>query len=428
MELAVLGANHETAEIRLRERLVLSGPRLDAFYREIAALPGFQGVVALSTCNRTEVYWAGPVPMRDVLEAWASQVGLEPETFDEHLYLYTGERAVTQLFRVATGLDAMMLGETQILGQVKEAYQVAQARGVVGRLHRLFLAALRVGKRAHRETAIGEHALSMGYAAVELARKIYGPDLGALTAVMVGAGEMGTLAARHLKSAGVGHLVVINRTAARAEQLARELGGRALAWDHLEEAMRQADLVVSSTSAPEPVIRRDLVQRVVRSRRGRPLMLLDLAVPRDVEPGVERVADSVFRYDVDDLEGVVTENRRRREREAERVEHIIDEERAAYQQEMDVVAVAPVIRSLRAKAEGIRQQELAAAWRELAHLSDHDRAVVDRTTRLILNKLLNDPMVSIRGWASRPEGSVYLDALRDLFRLDEPSPSLPDDD
>jgi glutamyl-tRNA reductase len=428
MELAVLGANHETAAVALRERLVLDGPRLEQFYREAAALAGFQGMVVLSTCNRTEVYWAGAVPANEILTVWARRVGLTPEAFEDHLYLYTDDRAVTHLFRVATGLDSMMLGETQILGQVKEAYQGAQAAGVVGSLHRLFLAALRVGKRAHRETGIGEHALSMGYAAVELARKIYGVDLANLVTVVLGAGEMGALAARHLRSAGVRRMIVVNRTRARAEALAAELGGHVMDFTALEQALTEADLVVSSTSAADPIIRVDLVRRVLRARRGRPLMLLDLAVPRDVEPGVEDVSEAVFRYDIDDLESVVAENRRRREREAMRVAQIIDEEREAFRREMDVANVGPVIRSLRAKAERIRQQELNAAWRELGHLSEHDREVVERTTRLILNKLLNDPMVSIRGWASRPEGPVYLEALRDLFRLDEPSAPATDDD
>jgi glutamyl-tRNA reductase len=269
----------------------------------------------------------------------------------------------------------------------------------------------------------------MGYAGVELVRKIFGDHLQDLSALVVGAGEMGRLAARHLKSAGVGRIWVANRTRERATALALELGGApVLAWDQLAEALQVVDLVVASTSAPEPVVTAEDVRRAVKARRGRPLMFLDLAVPRDVEPGVEALAETVFRYDIDDLALVVAENRRRRQEEVRRVEEVIGEEQRAFRREMEVADIAPVIRRLREKAEGIRQQELAEAWRQLGHLSDHDRAVVDRTTRLILNKLLNDPMISIRGWAGRPEGSLYLDAVRRLFRLDDAPQPVADDD
>jgi glutamyl-tRNA reductase len=428
MELAVLGANHETAGITLRERLVLQGPTLDGFYADMAQGEGLTGLVVLSTCNRTEIYWSGSVGVDTVQAVWAHQVGVDPEEFQDDLYLHAGDRAARHLFRVAAGLDSMMLGETEILGQVKAAYQTAQERSRVGSLHRLFLAAIRVGKRAHRETAIGQHALSMGYAAVELARKVYGQDLQPLQALIIGAGEMGSLAARHFRSAGVGRMMVANRTRERAFALARDLEAEVVEWGVFADALTRADLVVTSTSAPAPVIRAEAVRQAVQARRGRPLMLLDLAVPRDIEPGVEDLSPTVFRYDVDDLEHVVAENRRRREREIAQVDHIVDEELEAFRRGLAVQAVGPIIRSLREKAEGIRRQELEAAWHKLPHLSAEDRAVVERTTRQILNKLLNDPMVSIRGWAGQPEAAVYLDALRDLFRLEDQAEPVTDHD
>lgn len=415
----VLGLNHETAPVALREQVVLAGPVLEQFYGALAALPDYEGAVAVSTCNRTEVYWAGGVSVSDVLDRWAASVGLPREKFSDHLYLYSGAEAARHLFRVAAGLDAMMIGETQILGQVKAAYQASHQLGYAHGLHRLFLAALKVGKRAHAETTISESALSIGYAGVELARKVYGDDLSQVSVAVVGAGEMGSVVARHLSSSGVGRIVVLNRTRARAEALAQELHAAVDDLSRVGALLAKVDLVVTSTSSPVPVITRSMVKSHLRQRRGRAILFLDLAVPRDVEPGVETLTETVFRYDVDDLKAVVAHNRERREREAVSVERIIEEEREQLARDTDVTEVVPLIRSLRQKAERIRRQEMDQTFRKLSHLTEQDRQVVERATQLMLNKLLNDPMVSIRGWASRPEGSLYLETLRDLFRLDE---------
>ncbi|MGC8488604.1 MAG: glutamyl-tRNA reductase [Clostridia bacterium] len=420
----VLGVSHEAAPVAFRERIALIAERCDAFY-EAAPADGAEGMVVLSTCNRTEVYWSGSVDARSMTEAWARAVDISPDVLSEHTFLYGGPAAVAHLFRVAAGLDSMMYGETQILGQVKDAYQDAQRRGRVGPLHRVLLSALRVGKRAHSETAISENALSMGYAGVEVAKKVFG-DLKPLTGLVVGAGEMGTLVARHLKGAGLGRLYVLNRTPERAQSLASELHGVAKPLNELPALLGGADLVVLSTSAPGLVVDHDGIRAGLKHRRGRPWLFLDLSVPRVVEPGVERLSESVFRFDVDDLRSVVDINRSRRERAAVAVEAIIREEAERLQRDLDVTEVAPLIRSLRQKVERIRQRELEEALRRLPHLSDQERAVVERTTELIINKILNDPMVSIRGWAQDPEGTVYLTALRDLFRLDEdPSPAAP---
>lgn len=417
MEVAVVGLNFRSAPVAVRERVALEGDKLGTFYRTAQDAPDLTGAVALSTCNRTEIYWSGPADMDRVLDLWGAAAGVGTDRFGDYLYWHRNQAAVRHLFRVATGLDSMVLGETQILGQVKTAYQAAQRAGVAGGLHRVFLAALRVGKRAHAETGISHNALSIGYAAVELARKIFGDELVRRRALVVGTGENGTLVARHLRAAGVARMCVMNRTYERAEALARSLGAEAIPFERLADAVAASDVVVTSTGAPSAIVTRDMVQAAVKSRRGAPLVLLDLAVPRDVEPGVEQIAPSVFRYDVDDLEAVVQHNRARREREVQAVERIIEEEVATLTQEMDVSAVAPLIRSLREKAERLRQQELEYTFRRLPHLSERDRAVVDQAMRHLLNQLLNDPMVSIRGWAGRPEGAVYLAALRDLFRL-----------
>jgi glutamyl-tRNA reductase len=417
MQIAVVGLNFRSAPVAVRERVALEADRLEAFYRAVGETPELTGAVALSTCNRTEIYWAGLADTDRVVALWAEAAGVGPERFEEYLYWHRSQAAARHLFRVATGLDSMVLGETQILGQVKTAYQAAQRAGAAGGLHRLFLRALRVGKRAHAETGISQNALSVGYAAVELARKIFGEELARQRALVVGTGENGALVARHLRAAGVARMTVVNRTLARAEALARDLGADVVPFERLGEALAGSDVVVTSTGAPAAIVTREMVRAAVKGRRGAPLVLLDLAVPRDVAPGVEEVAPFVFRYDVDDLEAVVQHNRVRREREVQAVERIIEEEVAALTQEMDVSAVAPLIRSLREKAERLRQQELEYTFRRLPHLSERDRAVVDQAMRHLLNQLLNDPMVSIRGWAGRPEGAVYLAALRDLFRL-----------
>jgi glutamyl-tRNA reductase len=419
MEVAVVGLNFRSAPVAVRERVALEGDKLGTFYQAVQDTRELTGAVAVSTCNRTEIYWSGPAEMDRVVDLWAASAGVAADRFADYLYWQRNQAAVRHLFRVATGLDSMVLGETQILGQVKTAYQAAQRAGVAGGLHRVFLAALRVGKRAHAETGISHNALSVGYAAVELARKIFGDELATRRALVIGAGENGALVARHLRAAGVARMAVMNRTYERAEVLAQSLGAQAIPFERLAEAVASSDVVVTSTGAPSLIVTRDIVQAAVRSRRGAPLVLLDLAVPRDVEPGVEDLAPSVFRYDVDDLDAVVRHNRARREREVQAVERIIEEEVARVTQEMEVSAVAPLIRSLRDKAERLRQQELEYTFRRLPHLSEQDRAVVDQAMRHLLNQLLNDPMVSIRGWAGRPEGAVYLAALRDLFRLKE---------
>ncbi len=420
VQLMVLGVSHDDAPLAFREQVALTGPDGDRFYEALnpGEHPESSGLVVLSTCNRTEIYWTGPLDAGRVTEAWARIVDVPAETISNAAFLYGGDAAIHHLFRVAAGLDSMMYGETQILGQVKDAYLDAQRRGRVGPLHRLFLAALRVGKRAHGETAISENALSMGYAGVEIARKVFG-KLEPLTAMVVGAGEMGTLVGRHLKSAGIGRLLVLNRTPERARMLASELHGEARPLAELPSLLDQVDLVVLSTQAPGPLVEEAAVRAGIRRRRGRPWLFLDVSVPRVVTPGIERLSESVFRYDVDDLRSVVDVNRARRKRAAGAVENIIREESQRLKRDLEVTDVVPIIRSLREKAEQIRRRELDDALRRLPGLSSEERAVVERTTELIINKMLNDPMVSIRGWAQDPEGAVYLDTLRSLFRLDE---------
>ncbi len=416
----VLGVNHVHADVALRGELSLDDPsRLAAMYARLKCEPGFEGAVVLSTCNRTEIYTTDALPLERVAVLWGETVGILPGQFADAVYLHGGDVAVAHLFEVAAGLDAMVLGETEILGQVKAAYGVAQQYAVAGSLHRIFQAAFKAAKRAHAETAISQRALSLGYATRELATKIFGKDLPKRRVLVVGAGAMANKALRHLGDAGA-EVTVVNRTAARAEALVAAAGGRAAPWAELPRLVAESDVVVCATRSPTVVIPAKWVRAAAALRRGVPWLFVDLAVPRNIAPAVGGVP-GVLRYDLDDLDAVVQKNRARRATEVQAVREILREEAAHLARELDTMAVGPVIRSLRAKAEHIRSDELEALWRRLPDLSPAERAAVEQTTHRMLTKLLNDPMTSIRQWASVPDGPVYLDALRELFRLDAPS-------
>ncbi|EKP95853.1 glutamyl-tRNA reductase [Thermaerobacter subterraneus] len=423
MGVMVLGMNHRTAPVAVRERLAVAGEDLPAALAELAACPAVDEVVLLSTCNRVEVYAAashhgqGRRQVRDVLARWA---GMDPDRLETYLYAREDAAAARHLFRVAAGLDSMVLGESQILGQVREAYHGAAAAGTCGKvLHGLFQQALAVGKRARTETAISQHAVSVSYVAVELARKVFG-QLDGRRVLLVGAGETAELAARSLAEEGGCRLVVANRTLERGRQLAAAYGGEAVSLGDLPAALDRCDVVISSTGAGRPLITAAMVREAMRRRRGRPLLLVDIAVPRDIEPAAGRL-DGVFLYDIDDLQAVVEANLRLRREEAARVEAMIDEEVRGFEGWLHSLDVVPLIRSLRAKAEAMRQEELARALRKLPHLSERDRQVIDGLTRLIVNKLLNDPMVRLKEAVAGGRGPVYLDeAFTELFALDEP--------
>ena len=416
----VLGVNHVRADVALRGDLSLDQPPLlTALYTRLKREAGFEGAVVLSTCNRTEIYTTEALPVERVATLWGETVGVLPAQFADAAYVHGGDGAVAHLFQVAAGLDAMVLGETEILGQVKDAYAVAQQEHAAGVLHRVFQAAFKAAKRAHAVTAISERGLSLGYAARELAIKIFGDDLPGRRVLVVGAGAMAAKAFRHLRDASA-DVTVVNRTPARADALVASAGGRAAPWSDLASLVASSDVVVTATRSPTVVIPTKWVRAAAPLRRGVPWLFLDLAVPRNVAPGVGRVP-GVLRYDLDDLDAVVQKNRARRAAEVDAVRQILGEEAARLAREMDTAAVGPVIRSLREKAEHIRSDELEALWRRLPDLSPAERAAVEQTTHRMLTKLLNDPMTSIRQWASVPDGPVYLDALRELFRLDAPS-------
>ena len=411
--LVLIGTSYRIAPIELREKMAVTEERAGELARGLAA-DGFEAV-CLSTCNRTELYLAAEDPAvaeRTGVALLAGIAGLEMDEVLPRLYRLHDEAAVLHLFRVAGGLDSLVPGEAEILGQVRGAAE----QGAPGRvLDRLFSQALHAGKKARAETAIGESPASVSSAAAVLAEQVFG-DLCSSSVLLVGAGKVGELAARSLASRGAHIAFVAGRRWERAEEVAREFRGQAVAIDGLAEVLSQVDVVVSSTSAPGTVVRSQDVAQAVGGRRGRPLFLIDLAVPRDVAPSVNEI-DGCYLYDIDDLEAVVAETLAGRRREAERAEVIASEEAERFRVWHASLDVVPAIASLRAWAEGVRAAELAKADGRLAQLSDGERRVVETVTAAIVNKLLHPPTVRLKEAAATADGSSYADAVRDLFGL-----------
>src|SRR5256714_5077868 len=411
MSVVLVGISHHQAPIELRERAALAPEHAGELARRLAGADA--EAVCLSTCNRTELYLAAESADDAESKAEAALLALEEE-LGPALYRLRDEAAALHLFRVAAGLDSMVPGEGEILGQVRTAYEI----GATGPfLDRLFRQALHAGRKARAQTAIGESPASVSSAAAALAEQVFG-DLDGRTIVLLGAGKVSELAARNLLSRGARIAVVANRTADRAGTLAKRLGAEALPLDRVGEVLRDADVAVSSTSAPGFVLRRDDVAAALRGRRGRPLLFVDLAVPRDLDPEIASL-DGCYLYDLDDLEAVVTETLAGRRREAERAEGIVAAEAErfrAWQASLDVV---PAIASLRARAEEIRSGELRKAEARLERLSEAERSAVESITSQIVNKLLHLPTVRMKQAAAAADGVLYADAVRHLFGLGE---------
>ena len=419
MAITVVGLNHTTAPVAIRERLAFAEQELVAPLEQFCD-SAVEEVVILSTCNRVEFYLhtrqseAGVNPCVAFLAAYHT---LPTSAFAPYLYQLHDAEAVRHLFRVAASLDSMVIGEPQILGQVKTAYLTAHATGRTGVvLNQLFTRALNVAKAVRSETGIGDHAVSVSYAAVELAKKIFErlPDC---TAMILGAGETSELAARHLLRQGVASMFVANRTPVRAERLAQALLAKAISWDTFPEHLAHADIVVSSTSAPHPIIRKAMVQKAMRARKGRPMFFIDLAVPRDIDPDINTL-DDVFLYDIDDLEHVVEANRRERQLEAQAAEDLIWREVRHFQQWLASRDAVPTIVALRQRAELVRREELDKALAKLESLTDRERQTVAALTSGIVNKLMHAPTVNLKR-ASR-DGRIrdYVQLVRHLFDLE----------
>ena len=411
--LVCVGLSHHTAPLDVRERLALPDERQTELLQAMAQAPA--EALLISTCNRVELYVVGPGA--DLHErtrtALAGAAGNDLAPF---LYSHHGEAAVLHLFRVAASLDSMVLGEPQILGQVKDAFEQAQRLGAArGELARICGAAFGSAKRVRTETDLGRAATSMASAAVEMARHVF-VGLDGKTVLLVGAGEMAELSGKHLVAAGATKVLVANRTFERAEALAASLGGQAVPFDRLEESLVLADVVVCTTASPKPVITREKVAGVLKPRKHRPLFLVDLAVPRDVEPEVQTL-DGVYAFDVDDIQKVIAENQAARAAAAGRAEVVVAEEVARYIRQRTVREQVPVLAQLRARAEQIRRAELERAIANLpAPLTADQAKVIEAMTSAIVNKMLHQPTAKLR--AVQAGESELADAAAELFGLE----------
>ncbi len=415
MTLALIGVNHKTAPIELRERIAISREDLPETTRALAAEPGVTECMIVSTCNRVEIVASVESAETDLTGFLGRHFGLDPALLSPHIYEHKDQEAVRHLFRVAASLDSMVVGEPQILGQVKEAFAVARASGTVaGQLEHLLQSAFAAAKKVRSETEIGSNSVSIASVAVELARKIFG-SLQGRTVFLVGAGKMSELAARHLVQQGAGAILVTNRTMERARRMAEPFNGRVIPFEELYEAASQADIVISSTGAPHPIFRREHGQAFLHKRRNRPMFFIDIAVPRDVDAAMGKL-EGIFVYDIDDLQQVAASHMAERSREAGDAETLIEGEVERFHQRQRTVNVAPAIVALQHQAEEIRQTELKRAQSRLGALSPEQIAAVEALTRGLVNKFLHPPMQALKQ-AARENDSVRLEALCDTWSL-----------
>lgn len=419
MEILVVGLNHSTAPVEIRERITFPGNQEGQVTFSMSQAPGVEEAIILSTCNRAEVIATSEQPelgLETIVETVGKIHGLAREEFQDYLYLLRGAQAVQHLFRVASSLDSMVLGEPQILGQVKEGYGLASKVNATGPiLNRLLHRAFFTAKRVRNETGVGRAAVSVAYVAVELAKKILG-ELKKKHVLLIGAGEMAELAARHLATQVDGPIVVTNRTYENACTLANELRGAAIPMEELEEGLVKADVVITSTSSCDPIITARQMKTVLSKRRYRPVFLIDIAIPRDVHPDVNDV-DGVYLYNIDDLQSVVEENVGERKQEALRGESIVAEEVLKFMRWMEALEATPTIIALKDKLEHIREGELQRLNGKLSGLGPEERAAVEALTRSIINKIAHDPIAFLKKTESRSKRNFYLDVAQRLFDL-----------
>ena len=418
MHLLTLGLNHTTAPVEVRERLAFAEGDQPESLRRLRETYGLSEAAILSTCNRSEIYMASDGPHFEPVRRYlAEERRVDLADLQPCFYEYVDAEAATHLFRVSSGIDSLVIGESQILKQVREALELSQSSGSARLvINEVFQRALRVGKRARSETDIGRGHLSVSTAAVELAGQIF-DNLESRSALLLGAGEMIELTASYLVDTGLTRFVVANRTVERAADLARRFAGEAIPLDGVGQRLTEVDIVIASTAAPGFVIDADAVRAAMGQRRGRPLFLIDIAVPRDIDPAV-RDLDNVFLFDIDDLERVVAANRQDREGEIRRVQTIVDDELGQFLHWFNSLSAGPLIRALRTQAAELQNAELERWTAKLGHLPAEDRRLVEGVLRGYANKLLHQPLVQIRELANRDDGYLRLDTVRRLFDLD----------
>jgi glutamyl-tRNA reductase len=395
MALQVFGISHKTAPISVRERLAIGDAQLPEALQTLTSIAGVQEAAILSTCNRTELYCdVTDLNKRHAMDWIVRFQDLDTALVSSHSYTFNDRPAVQHALKVACGLDSMVLGEPQILGQLKQAYRAAIGQGTAGTaLHRLFQFSFHIAKQVRSETTIGENPVSVAYAAAKLAQQIHG-ELNTKTAVLVGAGETITLVANHLRGNGINRLIIANRTLARAEELAELVGGETTPFEHLEQSLREADIVVSSTASQHQIISKSMVESAIQARGGKPVFLVDLAVPRDVEPSVADIEDA-YLYSVDDLNHVVGENAKARASAARLAEEMIERESLTYLQWTQGDLARDAIVDIQAQTEAIKQASLAKALKRL-EAGDQAADVLALLANTLANRLLHQPMKTLR--------------------------------
>ena len=420
MNFQLIGVNHKTAPVEVREQLAIPDKKLPDALRTLTEVAGVQEGMILCTCNRVEILAHTANGSSDLRQFLCQHFKLELSSYEPHLYEYREKEAVRHVFRVASSLDSMVVGEPQILGQIKEAYATARAAGTVqSHLDLLLTRAFAVAKRVRTETAVGSSSVSIASVAVDLAGRIFG-SLEGKQVCLVGAGKMSEIAARHLLARGAGPMFVANRTYERAQSLARQFGGNAIRFDDLYEHCEQADIVISSTGAPVAIFRREHGERFLSRRKNRPMFFIDIAVPRDVDPEMNKLA-GIFVYNIDDLQEASASHAAERSKEATRAESIIEDEVGRFNARLQSLHVVPTIISLQDYVETIRQAEVDRVRGRLGHLSPEQEQALEILTHGIVNKILHAPITRLKSAAAGPEVTTLVEAFKKLFNLQDKS-------
>ncbi|MWC28728.1 glutamyl-tRNA reductase [Paenibacillus sp. MMS18-CY102] len=420
MHIIVVGLNYRTAPVEVRERFTFAERDLPAALRQLKQTKSILEGVIVATCNRTELYavvdrhhLCGHY-IRSFMEQWFK---LPRQHFTNHLYMYEDDQAIEHLFRVTSGLDSMVIGETQILGQVKDAFLLAQKEKATGTLfNMLFKQAVTLAKRAHSETTIGESAVSVSYAAVELGKRIFG-QFAKKTVMIIGAGKMSELTGKHLAANGADRVIVANRSIERATELADKLGGSPCTMEEAVHRLHEADIVISSTGADGFVLKREQVAMAMQRRKSRSLFMIDIAVPRDLDPSIAAI-DNVFLYDIDDLEGIVESNLEQRRKESAKIEAMIVEEQESFRSWYKTLGVVPLIKALQTKAEVIHSETMESLMKKLPDLGERELKVIRKLTKSMMNQMMSDPILGIKETAGEKHAGEAMDLFVKLFALE----------
>ena len=415
----LIGINHKTAPVELREKLSFSREETLAALKALKEYPDIKEVLLFSTCNRTEMLYVSDkdTSVDNVAAFVSAQKQIRVSEFVSSLYVLHRDDAVRHIFRVASSLDSMMVGEPQILGQVKQAYRTAVEAGATGvLLNRMMHKAFSVAKQVRKETGIGDNAVSISYAAVELANKIFS-DLSVKNVLLLGAGEMAELAVEHLMSHNVKQVLVANRTFENAVTLAEKFNGQAMGFEELESALADVDIIISSTGATQYVITADQVKKAMRKRHYRTLFFIDIAVPRDIDPKINALSNA-YVYDIDDLKTIVASNIQQRAQETVKAERFVAQAVVKFRKWLDSLAIVPTIKAINDKMTAIVEMECDKTLAHLDHLSKQDRAAIRRMTQAIASRAIHDPIVFLRNTGSHRDDSLYLNVTRQLFNLD----------